>query len=95
MKGLEHGDCVSPMRQLAGGGQAGRPRADDGHAPPGRDRVGGIEKRRVAQGPVGHEALEVADGHRSAGLGPQADLFALALLRADPPGDAGQGVVGQ
>ena len=50
---------------------------------------------QVRLGPVRHEALQVADGHRVALLGADADALALRLLRADPPGHAGQGVVVQ
>ena len=44
-------------------------------------------------GPVGDEALQGADRDRLALLGADAEPLALRLLRADAPGDAGQGVV--
>jgi hypothetical protein len=47
----------------------------------------------MLEGPVGHEPLEGADGHGLPFLAPDAEPLALRLLGADPPGDAGQGVV--
>jgi hypothetical protein len=89
---LEDRDVVAALGQLTGGGQAGRPGADDG------DRLAGgrCARRGASRGaprPVGDEALEVADGDRLALLAAQAEALALRLLRADAPGDAGQRVV--
>ena len=88
------GDVVAELGELAGGGQPGRPGADDADRLAGLGRVArGVSWSPCWLGPVGDEALEAADGDRVALLAAEADALALALLRADPAGDAGQGVV--
>ena len=57
------------------------------------DAIGARYRSPAAQGLAGHEAFEAANGHRLAGLAPEADTLALALLGTDTTGDARQGVV--
>ena len=90
---LEDRDVVADPGELAGRGEPGRARADDRDPLAGLRRPGVAELLGVVLRPVGDEALEVPDGDRLARLGAQADLLALGLLRADPPGHARQGVV--
>ena len=84
---------VARLGELAGGRQAGRPGAHDGHAAPGVRVVAALQLVEVLQGPVGHEALQGADRHRLALLAADAETLALRLLGADAAGDAGEGVV--
>ena len=78
----------------AAAGQAGRAGADDGHLlAGGRGRLTGVAARLCSQLPVGHVALQAADGHGRALLGQHADLLALGLLRADAAADGGQVVL--
>ena len=93
MEGLEDGDLVAALGQGARGREPGRSGTDDGDRLTRRGRIGGGERVGVGDGPVGNETFEVADGDRRAGLGAQADLLALRLLRADTARDARQGVV--
>ncbi len=93
VEGLEDRDVVAELGELAGRGQAGRPGADDADRLAVRGRPACGDLVGVALGPVGDEPLEAADGDGLALLPAQADAFALALLRADPAGDAWQGVV--
>jgi len=89
---LEDVHLVAHAGQLAGGGEAAWPGAHDGDPEPrlpGRRRLG----RHVLRRPVGHEALQPADGDRLALLAAQADALALDLLRADASGGGRQRVV--
>ncbi len=93
MECLEDGHVMARLGQLAGRCQAGRARAHDGH-PLAAGRMSGMgHLLGVLQGPVGHEPLQRADGHRLPLPAPEAASLALALLRADPTGHAGKGVV--
>ena len=92
VQGLEDVHLVAHAGQLAGGREAARAGADDGDAEAGlrgRRRLG----RHVLRRPVGHEALQPADGHRLALLAAHADALALDLLRADAAGGGRQRVV--
>jgi len=92
VKSLEEADFMAFEGQVAGHGQAGRPRTDHGHLP-ARGRVaGGQFADMVLAFPVGGETLQVADGHGFALAAQQAVAFALDLLGADPAADGGQAV---
>ncbi len=89
MQGLEHGDLISLLGQVAGAGQAGRAGADDGNLV----AVGGGTGRllgAVLIVPVGHKALQTADANGLALDAADAVLLALALLGADAAADGGQ-----
>ena len=91
VEGLEDGHLIAQLGQIAGTGQAGRAGAYHRHA----DAVGlglGGHGVHVLSVPVGHKALQPADGHRLALDGADAAGLALALLGADAAADAGQGV---
>ncbi len=91
VEGLEDGDLVAVLGQIAGAGQAGGAGAHHRHL----DAIGlgllrhGVDVLPV---PIGHKALQPTDGHRLALDGPDAPGLTLALLRADTTADAGQGV---
>ncbi len=95
VEGLEHGDLIAHSGQLTGAGQAGGAGSDDGHLVAvlgGGGHIGQTVLRR----PVGHKALNAADGHRLPLDAPDALALALGLLGADTAGDGRQGVgVGQ
>ena len=95
VEGLEDRDGVAHPGQLAGAGQTGGAGADHRHLVAvlgGGGHVGDA----VLRSPVGHKALNAADGHRLALDTPDALTLALGLLGADPARDGGQGVgVGQ
>ncbi len=91
VEGLEDGDVVAELGELARGGQASRAGTDDGDPLAGRRRIGVAELLEMGLGPVRDVALEVANGDRFALLAPQADQLALRLLGADPPGDTRAG----
>src|SRR5450759_2833944 len=95
VEGFEDRDLVAALGQLAGRSESGRARTHDGDLVARQSRLSRREDVTVVDGPVGDKALEVADRDRRAGLGAQADLLALRLLRADASGDAGQGVVAE
>src|SRR6185503_8599944 len=95
MEGLEDRDLVTIARELPGGGQAGRTGAHDGDPTPQLGLGLLRELVTVLHGPVGHESLQRADGHRLALLAADAESLALRLLGTDPPGHAGQRVVAE
>src|SRR5699024_5420159 len=80
------------LGQVAGGGQAGRARADDGHLVPVEGGHGGAGMD-VFPVPVGHKALQAADAHRLVLDAAGAAALALALLGTDPAADGGHGRV--
>ena len=89
MQSLEHGDLIAQLGQVAGAGQAGRAGTDDGHlVTVGSGLLGGLGGVGIV--PVGHKALQTADGHGLALHAPDAVLFALVLLGADAAADGGQ-----
>jgi len=91
---LEHRDPVAGPGQFPGRGQAGRTGTDNRHRPAACLRQGcGRQLRPIGHGPVGHEPLQVADGHRFTLDAAHASGFALGLLGADPAADRRQGVV--
>src|SRR5699024_10719822 len=92
VQGLVDGDLIAHLGQVAGGGQAGRARADDGHLVPVEGGHGGAGMD-VFPVPVGHKALQAADAHRLVLDAAGAAALALALLGADPAADGGQGRV--
>jgi hypothetical protein len=49
--------------------------------------------RFVEHGPIGHEPLQVAYGHRLTLLSPYADRLTLVFLGTDPTADRGKGVI--
>ncbi len=82
-------DLVAQQGQVAGGGEAARPAADD------RDLLvegdgSGLGQRHVLNGPVGDEALEAGDGDGLVDLA--AGAVRLALVCADAAADGGEGV---
>ena len=78
-------DLVAPAAELLGGGQAGRPGADHGHAATGRRGDDDVVGHVVAVVPVDQEALHGADGERLVDVGAAAGL--LAGRRADVAAD--------
>ncbi len=93
--GLEDLDGVPFEARVEGGGEAGRPAADDGDAFAGRGLglVGQEQLARLLAGSrlVGHEPVELADGD---GLFDElAPAGGLAGPRAHAPEDAGEGQV--
>jgi hypothetical protein len=87
---VEEGHVVAGARELNGGGDAGRARADDG----GLLAVlrGGLDLHAV-EVRIGHKALDVVEGDRAA-LAPQhAVAGALGLVVADHGAHRGHGVV--
>ena len=76
---LEHGDLGAEPDQVAGGGQPGRPGADDGHLARAAPRTRAGPRRRT--GVVADETLEPADGHRLHLAVDDALAFALGFLR--------------
>ena len=80
--------AVPAARQEIGGGQAGRARADDGHALAGGR--GGLGHKGVPGG-VGGKALELHDGQGA--FQQIAPAFFLAGMGADPADAAGQRVI--
>ncbi len=88
-QGLENGDRIALAGQEIGGGEAGRPRTDDGNA-----RICESADRRIAPRPspltmIRHEPLEVPDGDGLVVLA--APALALAGMVADAAADAGEG----
>ena len=90
---LKDAHAMALLDEVAGGGEAGRAAADDGHAFARGRRDGGQAELAAGALEVGDKALQVADGHGRALLAQHASAFALVLLRADAPGDGGQRVV--
>ena len=86
VEGLEDRDVVAVLDELARGGQAGGAGADDRDLLAGRRRGVGLRSGPGAPGPVGDEALEVADGDRAALLGADA----AASRTASPAGRRGR-----
>jgi len=88
--GLEDGDRVAEPGEVVGCGQAGRARADDGHAllvpVLGRAELG-LRMARVVV--VRGEPLEPADGERTLQLAPRAGALAGGV--AHPPQGAREG----
>ena len=93
VQGLEDGDLVALLDQVAGRAQAGRSAAHDGHLlAGGRGDLGQADLARLAL-VVGHEPLEVADAQGLELVAQDAAALALGLLGADPAGDGRQDVV--
>ena len=89
---LEDGDVIAPASQVRGTGQTGRTAAHHCDL----DAVGGSlvsETDSIVTAPVGHETLELADGHRLTLDSEDAGALALGLLGADTAADCGQGAV--
>ena len=93
VQGLENGDLVALLGQIAGAGQAGRAGTDNGHLHAVGGGLLGLGVH-VLPVPVGNKALQTADGHRLALNTPDALALALALLGADTAGQSGQGIGG-
>ena len=85
---LEHGDGVPGAGELLGGGEAGRPGADDGDGlageAPGRLRL----HPAVAEGLVDDRDLDLLDG--DGGLVDAEHARRLARRRAEPAGELGE-----
>ena len=81
VEGLEDGHLVAGLGELSGGGQAGRPGADDGDAAAGIGVLAHVQLIEVLHGPVSHEPLQGTDRDGLALLAPDAQPFALGLLR--------------
>ena len=86
-EGLKDGDVKAVAGELAGAGDAGRARADDGDL---LAVLGGHLGRGGELGAVTQEALELADGHGLGLLTTDALALALVLLRADATADGGK-----
>ena len=86
-KRLEDGDVKAVARKLAGAGDAGGARADDGNLL----AVCGLHLRLAGKlGLVAQEALELANGHGLGLLAADAAALALVLLRAHAAADCGE-----
>ena len=86
---LEDGDGVAEEREVAGGGETAGARADHGDLLLVRDlRL--LGQRHVLERVVADEPLEAGDGQRLVDL--TARAVGLALVRADPAADGGEGV---
>ena len=94
MKGLENGDGMTFLDQVAGHGQTGWARTDHGDPFTGRRGLGRQLPGAVLALPVGHETFQVADGHRFAALADDALALALDLLGTHPTTDGRQGILG-
>ena len=90
MEGLENGHLVAHFRQIAGAGQACGAGTDHSHLlAVGFLRFSGY--KAVLPGPVGHKALQLADGDRLALDSADALALALALLGAHAAADSRKG----
>ena len=90
MQSFVNSHLIAQLSQIAGGGQTGRACADDGDlmaVPFGYDGCG----VHILAVPVGHKALQTANGHRLILNAAGALALALALLRADAAADGRQG----
>ncbi|MBA7658278.1 hypothetical protein ES703_66227 [subsurface metagenome] len=95
MQCLKDGNAVPELGQISRGGQAGWSRANYRHPLAGWfHRVCfGFLLAHISPFPVSHVALQATDSTRGAFFSQSADFFTLRLLRADPPADAGQGIL--
>ena len=77
-------DLVSQTRQVVGGGQPGRPRADHQHSPAPAHRRG-IERPSLLQRQIAEETLDAVNRHRAIEIGTVA--YALTWVVTDPAVD--------